>query len=133
MSKDVDAVIAALKAALQDAEARRFTVCKSRVANRWINQLPGAWTGKWRHLKIHSDFDGEIFRDDFIGQLRATIAYLETNKDAIASTPSFSFSSLFKHRNTVASEPLDAEFSEVPSRSWKQKTAPAPVKLVKND
>ncbi|MGO9459329.1 MAG: hypothetical protein ACLP1W_04250 [Rhodomicrobium sp.] len=131
MAKDVDAVIAALKAALQDAQARNFVSCESRIANRWINKLQGAWTGKWRHLKVQSDILGEILREDFIGQVRATIAYLETNKDAIASLPSFS--GLFRRRKPIASEPLDADFSEVPLRTEKRKAAPALVKLVKKD
>ncbi|MFY9640497.1 MAG: hypothetical protein WCD20_12725 [Rhodomicrobium sp.] len=133
MAKDVDAVIAALKAALQDAQARNFYSCESRVANRWINKLPGAWTGKWRHLKVQSDILGEILREDFIGQVRATIAYLETNKDAIVGTSLQSFSGLFRRRKPIASEPLDADFSEVPLRTEKRKAAPALVKLVKKD
>lgn len=131
MAKDVDAVIAALKAALRDAEGRGFYECKARVANRWINQLPGAWTGKWRQLKIQSDILGNVERPDFIGQVRATIAYLETNRDAIQSSSSLAWP--FKRKRKVAlDQPLDADYAEVvPSNAKDSKDASKPVKLIK--
>lgn len=138
MPKDVDAVIAALKAALQDVELRDCYSCELRVANRWINRLPGAWTGKWRHLKVHSKildiFGSQILREDFIGQVRATIAYLETNKDAVAAATAFpSFSGLFRRRKPASTQTFDAEFSEVPLRAQKVKSPSTSVKLVKKD
>ena len=48
---DVDAVIAALRIALQEAEARTQGWWKVAALNRWINQLPGAWWGRWNQLR----------------------------------------------------------------------------------
>lgn len=80
----VDAVIGALRTVLKEAEMRHTQYrWKTRVVNRWINQLPGAWRGRWRHLKLRSDFDGEALRDNLISHVRATLAYLEINRDAI--------------------------------------------------
>jgi len=50
-----DAVIAALRIALQEAEKGSGTFWKAKASNRWINQLPGAWMGCWWHLRIRGD------------------------------------------------------------------------------
>ena len=87
MQNNVDAVIAALRVALEEAEEAVYGNWPVKSANRWINQLPGAWFGRWRHLKISSDeWDGNISRDRFIGHVKATIAYLETNKEEFERT-----------------------------------------------
>jgi hypothetical protein len=82
----VDAVIAALRAVLKEAENRTTTYSwKTKTVNRWINRLPGAWMGRWRHLKLRGDFDREVSRSDFLGHVRATLAYLENNRDEVQS------------------------------------------------
>jgi hypothetical protein len=43
MVTDIDAVIAALRVALEEAQKSNETFWKVNSANRWINQLPGAW------------------------------------------------------------------------------------------
>ena len=44
---DVDAVIAALRAVLNEAEAHKVqSYWKPKIFNRWIGQLPGAWRGR---------------------------------------------------------------------------------------
>ncbi len=80
---EVDAVIAALQSVLKEAESRPTPYqWKTRAVNRWINQLPG---GRWRwwHLKLRGDSDRRVSREEFIGHVRATLAYLETNRDEI--------------------------------------------------
>jgi hypothetical protein len=42
MSNEVDAIIAALRVALQEAQKSEEAFCKVQAANRWIDQLPGA-------------------------------------------------------------------------------------------
>jgi hypothetical protein len=85
MSNDVDAVIAALRMILHDAEQRNYPWWKVHVVNSWINQLPGAWRGRWRYLKLRGDnYDGDkAIRANLIAHVRATLAYLEVNRDAI--------------------------------------------------
>jgi hypothetical protein len=46
MSQDVDAVIAALRVVLHDAEARTNTYWQTHIVNKWIDQLPGARVGR---------------------------------------------------------------------------------------
>jgi hypothetical protein len=80
----VDAVIAALRIAQEEAEKGRGAVWKTRAANRWVDQLPGAWMGRWLHLRLRAGLfeEGEVDRDEFIGHVRATIAYLEANRES---------------------------------------------------
>ena len=82
MPKRVDAVIAALRIALQEAEKGSGLYWKAKAANRWIDRLPGAWMGRWRHLRLRGDHSDNTPRTDFIGHVRATLAYLEANRDA---------------------------------------------------
>lgn len=67
MAADVDAVIAALRIALDEAQKSSEVHWKTKTANRWINQLPGAWAGRWRQLKLRGDLDGEVRRTEFVG------------------------------------------------------------------
>jgi len=86
MAGDVGAVIAALRTILHEAETRVSEYrWKTHVVNRWINQLPGAWRGRWRHLKLRSDFQRSTPRADLISHVRATLAYLENHREAIAA------------------------------------------------
>ena len=86
MTSRVEAVILALRSVLHDAERRNDTYWQTRTINRWINQLPGAWAWKWRHLKLRGD-SRRVFRADAIVHLRATIAYLEANRANIERQP----------------------------------------------
>ncbi|MBY0559667.1 hypothetical protein [Hyphomicrobium sp.] len=86
MTSRVDAVILALQSVLADAERRRDMYWQTRTINRWVNQLPGAWTWKWRHLKLRGD-SRRVNREDAIVHLRATIAYLEANRANIERQP----------------------------------------------
>jgi hypothetical protein len=85
MTTRVDAVILALRSVLQDAEQTPSVYWETRTINRWINQLPGAWTWKWRHLKLRGNTDRRVGRGDAIVHLRATIAYLEANREDVES------------------------------------------------
>ena len=104
MSK-VDAVIAALQAVLKDAESSKFpSQWKTRAVNRWINQLPG---GRWRwwHLKLRGDSERLVSREEFIGHLRATLAYLETNRDEIQPIRLRRWLPTLRRRQTSVSPP----------------------------
>jgi len=48
MAADVEAVIAALRVALEEAQKSDDATWKVEAANRWIEQLPRSWTGRWR-------------------------------------------------------------------------------------
>jgi hypothetical protein len=93
MSSKIDGVIAALRVALNEAERSNVYWWKARAANRWINQLPGAWMGRWWHLRLRTEFGegGSIARADFIGHVRATLAYLEANREEIRSRRAWSW------------------------------------------
>lgn len=116
MTSTVDAVLAALKVALAEAERSRETFWSSREANRWIGQLPGAWLGRWRNLSVKGRYGGteDIDRVSFISQLRATLAYLEANREQISSAPYAFTRGKLKRTANKPSEPLDAEFRDVP-------------------
>lgn len=123
MQNRVDAVIAALQALLREAEESRKRSWQNRWevrrANRWINQLPGAWWGQWRNLKLRARFDGELSTELFISELRALLAYLETNREEIRTASSWPWP--FGRRvKTRESEPLDAEFTEVDDTGGKK-------------
>ena len=83
MAADVDAVIAALRTLLQEAETRTSASWwQATDVNRWIDQLPGAWRGRWRRLRL---LGLSVKREDLITHVRTTLAYLDTNRDAIAA------------------------------------------------
>ena len=84
MAADVEAVIAALRVALDEAQNSDDTYWKSEAANRWIGQLPGAWSGRWRRLKLHADASGDVYREAFVGHVRAALAFLEASRAQIA-------------------------------------------------
>ena len=85
MAADVEAVIAALRVALDEAQNSDDTYWKVEAANRWVGELPGAWKGRWRKLKLRGDGSGDIFRELFVGHVRATLAFLEANRAEIPS------------------------------------------------
>lgn len=100
-----DEVLAGLRAVLASAERRKdASFFKVQSANRFLWQLPGAWRGKWWNLHIKSDVDGEASRENFIADLRATIAFLETHRACrtAAGTP-----------GPQGEAPIDAAFAEV--------------------
>jgi hypothetical protein len=86
MAADVEAVIAALRVALDEAENSDDTYWKVEAANRWVDELPGAWKGRWRKLKLRGGGSGDIFRELFVGHVRATLAFLEANRAEIPSS-----------------------------------------------
>ncbi|MGZ5918877.1 MAG: hypothetical protein ACXWJV_03660 [Hyphomicrobium sp.] len=81
-TSDVDAVIAALRAVLRDAELTSGSL-PTNIVNRWIGQLPGAWRGRWRRLKLRGNAFGNAPRDAVIAHVRATIASLEAQREAL--------------------------------------------------
>jgi len=84
MASSVDAVIAALRVVLRDAEMRSNQHWwKIEVVNPWIGQLPGAWWRRWRRLKLQGDIGDQVVRTALIGHVSATLAYLETHQEVI--------------------------------------------------
>jgi hypothetical protein len=83
-----DSVLAALRQVLREAERRGHqSYWDAKIINRWIAQLPGAWWGRWRRLKLKGDFTlGLVERSDFISHLRATLEYLETYRRVQSKT-----------------------------------------------
>ncbi|WP_024274978.1 hypothetical protein [Hyphomicrobium sp. 802] len=112
MTSQVDAVILALRSVLQDAERIQVTYWETRTINRWINQLPGAWTWKWRHLKLRGDVDRKVSRMDAIVHLRATIYYLEENRDSIKG-PSFRWPKPKNEKVPLPAEPPKPQYKMV--------------------
>lgn len=55
MAADIDAVIAALRIALEEAQESGGDDLEGEVCDRWIDQLPDAWAEQWRHLKLAPD------------------------------------------------------------------------------
>lgn len=83
MAADVEAVIAALRVALEEAQKSDEDFWKVEAANRWIGQLPGAWSGRWRKLILSGDSTGDTHREKFVGHVRAVLAFLEANRAQI--------------------------------------------------
>src|SRR5262245_14742379 len=111
MSRNVVAGIAEWGWELPGVGRRRRTWSgKVKGAKRWIGQLPGAWTGKWRRLKLYKPYGGAVYRDELLTHLRATIAYLEINRDKITARPSWPWS---WQRFPRKPEPIEAEFKDV--------------------
>jgi hypothetical protein len=83
MAKDIDAVIAALRVLLAEAERRNDGPWHISKVNVWIARLPGAWWGRWRHLKLRADYPGigKATDESIITHLRTTLAYLENYHD----------------------------------------------------
>jgi hypothetical protein len=83
MAADVDAVIAALRVVIDEAQKSSEDQIKVETANRWISHLPGSWTGRWRKLILKGDTFGDADREEFAGHVRAVIAFLEANRSHI--------------------------------------------------
>lgn len=129
MANDVEAVIEALKIALEEAcNAKDETWWKVDAANRWINRLPGAWTGRWRDLKLKGDSVGEVDRAVFIGHLRATLAYLEANRETIPRSWPWSIPRAPTKQDVG---PIDAEFDDVSPPMAKLPPSGKRVRLIK--
>ena len=128
MSSDVDAVIAALRIALREAETRTNAIWwKADALNRWIKQLPGAWLGSWNQLMLRGDSAGDVPRVDFISHLRATLGYLEVNRDAIKARRVWRWP--LRARKP---EPIDAEFKVVAEPTEKPMKKPGKsMRLIK--
>lgn len=80
MAADVDAVIAALRVVLEEAQRSKADSHSVETANRWIGHLPGAWTGRWRKLILKGGATGDVRRDELISHVRAVLAFLEANR-----------------------------------------------------
>ena len=113
MANDVDAVIAALRIVLRDAEMHPGQLWwKTEVVNRWIGQLPGAWWGRWRRLKLRGDGGGHVVRTALIGHASATLAYLEMHQEVIETERRWwPLGKLAQHRDGCTKEPSGAEKS----------------------
>lgn len=86
MAADVDAVIAALRVVLDEAQKSEEPFWKVESANRWISQLPRSWSGRWRKLVLKGDTGGDARREEFVAHVRAVIAFLEMNRQRIPAS-----------------------------------------------
>lgn len=134
MAVSINAVIAALRTELQQAERSHDVWVKTNRCNRWIGQLPGGrW--KWRNLLLTGDSSGEVQRASFITHVKASLAYLETIRDDTLPNTSLLRSLVNALRRApreplnTPDEPIDADFTDVPMPST-QKRLPKP-KVVK--
>jgi hypothetical protein len=122
-TSDVDAVIAALRAVLRDAELTSGTL-PTNIVNRWIGQLPGAWRGRWRRLKLRGNAFGNAPRDAVIAHVRATIAYLEAQREALGQKRRWwRFSRAQKRPTARADLRLRALRPRIPRRSRQTRMA----------
>lgn len=80
MAAEVEAVIAALRVTLDAAQRSEEPFWQVAAVNRWVDQLPGAWMGRWRDLKLAGDSTGDADREQFVGHVRAVIAFLEARR-----------------------------------------------------
>ena len=80
MAAEVEAVIAALRVTLDAAHKSDEPFWQVAAVNRWVDQLPGAWMGRWRDLKLAGDSAGDADREQFVGHVRAVFAFLETRR-----------------------------------------------------
>ena len=131
MADRVDAVIAALRIALEEAERSQDFVWKVRNANRWIDQLPGSLFLRWRHLKLVSD-SGQVGRIEFVGHARASIAYLVANRETMRSQRFWYWSAPKFPTAENDLPPIDTEFEEVPGSDAKKLPKPSkPMRVVR--
>lgn len=78
MTEQREAVMCALRTVLVEAEARQGQLWwETHIVNRWIDQLPGAWRGKWRRLRLSPDSGESATRANVVTHIRATLAYVE--------------------------------------------------------
>lgn len=86
MAADVDAVIAALRVVLDEAQKSEEPFWKVESANRWISQLRRSWSRRWRKLVLKGDVSGDARREEFVAHVRAVIAFLETDRQQIPAS-----------------------------------------------
>jgi hypothetical protein len=88
MASGVDAVIAALRVVLDEAQKSEEPFWKVETANRWVGHLPRSWSGRrrWRKLVLKGDSSGEARREEFVAHVRATLAFLELNRQQIPAS-----------------------------------------------
>lgn len=133
MSQDIDAVIAALRVALSEAQQSAALWWRVEASNRWIRQLPGWWAGRWGNLILQGDILGEVPRQEFIGHVRATISFLKPS--GLTSMRREVGGGLWfprKMPQPTSSEPVEAEFVEVePAPSDRSSKSRRSVRLIK--
>jgi len=80
MAAEIEAVIAALRVTLDAAQKSDEPFWQVAAVNRWVDQLPGAWMGRWRDLKLTGDNAGDADREQLVGHARAVVAFLEARR-----------------------------------------------------
>lgn len=138
MANGVEGVIAALRVALREAEDSCAIDWPVEAANRWINELPGARVGRWRNLII--DDGSDVPREEFVGHVRATLAYLEANREMIGAAPRPWLWPFRRSRPSPApaapveaTAPIDADYEEVPATPAAKHGRPGrSVRLIKD-
>jgi hypothetical protein len=87
MAADIGAVIAALRVSLEEAQRSDAAFWSTDAANRWIRLLPGSWKGRWKSLMLRGDASGHVNRHEFVGHVRATLAFLEASRARVPAMP----------------------------------------------
>ena len=80
MAADIEAVIAALRVALDEAQKSDEPSGRCRPSIAGSISCPGTWMGRWRDLKLAGDNAGEADREQFVGHVRAVVAFLEASR-----------------------------------------------------
>ena len=71
MAEEDKAVVNALRTILAEAEAREAQFWRdTHIVNRWIDQPPGAWRGKWRRLRLSPDSGDQATRENLVTHVR---------------------------------------------------------------
>jgi hypothetical protein len=83
---EIIGIIAALKVVAKDARSRSNEAWwDPMVVNRWVLTLPGANSGRWKHLLLTASSNGWAYRSNIIAHAEALVAFLEANKLALSS------------------------------------------------
>lgn len=110
MTTNIDAVIAALEAALAEADRSREVYWKVSAANLWTDQLTGSLPGNRHSLRLQGSHTGHVERHEFIAHVKATIAYLKATRTSLRTEQGRSAN---PHSVPGAGEPIDADFEDV--------------------
>lgn len=113
MAADVEAVIAALRVTLEEVQRSEEPFWKAEAANRWISQLPGAWTGRWRKLVLRGNSSGDASREEFVAHVRAVLAFLDANRAQIPASRKW----WSPRRRSPSTQPSVQATATPPSRS----------------
>jgi len=78
---EINGIIAASKVGAKDARSQSYEAWRDpMVVNRWVLTLPGASSGRWKHLLLSASSNGWAARNNIIAHAEALVAFPEANK-----------------------------------------------------